>query len=74
MHRQLIQGFVFFLVLIYCNLAYGQSITVGPDGKFEKQVISEPYAFYNASFGFAGAYAYACLLYTSDAADDTSQE
>src|SRR5210317_2662263 len=59
MHRQLIQGFVFFLVLIYCNLAYGQSITVGPDGKFKKQVISVPYAFYNASFGFAGAYAYA---------------
>ena len=59
MYRQLIQGFVFFLVLIYCNLAYGQSITVGPDGKFKKQVISVPYAFYNASFGFAGAYAYA---------------
>src|SRR5210317_2143732 len=59
MHRQLIQGFIFFLALIYCSLAYGQSITVGPDGKFENQVISVPYAFYNASFGFAGAYAYA---------------
>ena len=47
MHRQLIQGFIYFLVLIYCNLACGQSITVGPDGKFEKQVISVPYAFYN---------------------------
>ena len=45
MHRQSIQGFIFFLVLIYCNLAYGQSITVGPDGKFKKQVISVPYAF-----------------------------
>jgi hypothetical protein len=42
-----------------CNLAYGQSITVGPDGKFEKQIISVPYAFYNESFGVAGAYAYA---------------
>ena len=59
MHKQVIQGLVFFLVLIFCNLAYGQSITVGPDGKFQKQVISVPYAFYNASFGFAGAYAYA---------------
>ena len=59
MQRQVVQGFFFFLVLIYCNLAYGQSITVGPDGKFEEQVISVPYAFYNESFGFAGAYAYA---------------
>ena len=47
MHKQVIQGLVFFLILIYCNLAYGQSVTVGPDGKFEKNVISVPYAFYN---------------------------
>ncbi|MGD2037012.1 MAG: BamA/TamA family outer membrane protein [Desulfobacterales bacterium] len=59
MHRQVVQGVVLFLVLICCNLAYGQSITVGPDGKFKKNVISVPYAFYNESFGFAGAYAYA---------------
>jgi hypothetical protein len=59
MRGQLIQGFIFFMILICCNLAYGQSITVGPDGKFEKQVISVPYAFYNANFGVAGAYAYA---------------
>jgi len=59
MQRQVVQGFFFFLILIYGNLTYGQSITVGPDGKFEEQVISVPYAFYNDSFGFAGAYAYA---------------
>ena len=59
MHRQVVQGFVLFLVLIFCNLAYGQSIIVGPDGKFEKNVISVPYAFYNDSFGLTGAYAYA---------------
>ncbi|MGD8469780.1 MAG: BamA/TamA family outer membrane protein [Desulfobacterales bacterium] len=59
MHRQVVQGVVLFVVLICCNLAYGQSITVGPDGKFKKNVISVPYAFYNKSFGFAGAYAYA---------------
>ena len=59
MHRQLVQGFVLFLVLIFCNLAYGQSIIVGPDGKFKKNVISVPYAFYNDSFGPTGAYAYA---------------
>jgi hypothetical protein len=59
MHRRWVQGLVFFLVSIFCNLAYGQSITVGPDGKFEKKVLSVPYGFYNESFGFAGAYAYA---------------
>ena len=59
MHRQMIQGIIIFLVFICCTLAYGQSIMVGPDGKFEKNVISVPYAFYNESFGFAGAYAYA---------------
>ena len=59
MHRQVVQGFVLFLVLIFCNLAYGQSIIVGPDGKFKKNVISVPYAFYNDSFGPTGAYAYA---------------
>ncbi|MGD8522018.1 MAG: hypothetical protein PVF56_12805 [Desulfobacterales bacterium] len=59
MHRQVVQWFIFFLVLICCNLAYGQSIMLGPDKKFEKEVISVPYAFYNESFGVAGAYAYA---------------
>ena len=56
---RVIQRIVFLLVLISCNLAYGQSITVGPDGKFEKNIISVPYAFYNDSFGFTGAYVYA---------------
>jgi hypothetical protein len=59
MQRQLVLGFPLFFVLICCNLAYGQSIIVGPDGKFEKKVLSVPYAFYNDSFGLAGAYAYA---------------
>jgi len=59
MRKQAIQGFVLFLVLVFCNLVYGQSIIVGPDGKYEKNVLSVPYAFYNESFGFAGAYAYA---------------
>jgi hypothetical protein len=59
MHRQMIRGIIIFLAFIGCSLAYGQSIMVGPDGKFEKNVISVPYAFYNESFGAAGAYAYA---------------
>lgn len=59
MHRQRILGFVLFWVLICCNQAYGQSVVVGPDRKFEKKIISVPYAFYNDSFGLTGAYAYA---------------
>jgi len=51
-------GFV-VIVVFTCRLAYGQSIMVGPDRKFEKQTLSLPYAFYNESFGFAGAYVYA---------------
>jgi hypothetical protein len=53
MRRKVIQGFVIYLVLIFCNLAYGQSIIVGPDGKYEKNVLSVPYAFYNEAFGSA---------------------
>jgi hypothetical protein len=59
MHRQMVKAVIIFLVFICCHAAYAQSIIVGPDGKFEKEVISVPYAFYNESFGFAGAYAYA---------------
>ncbi len=59
MHRHVVLGSSLFFVLICCNLAYGQTIMVGPDGKFEKKVLSVPYAFYNESFGLAGAYAYA---------------
>ena len=47
MQRQMVRGFIFFMAVVYCNLAYAQSITMGPDGKFKKQVISVPYAFYN---------------------------
>jgi hypothetical protein len=59
MQRQLVQGFILLMVLVFGSLAYGQSITVGPDGKFEKGVISVPYGFYNRNFGAAGGYAYA---------------
>ena len=59
MQRQLVQGFILLLVLVYGSLAYAQSITVGPGGKFEKGVISVPYAFYNKNFGAAIGYAYA---------------
>jgi len=59
MHIQAVRGIIFFLVLVCYNLAYAQSIMVGPDRKFEKAVISVPYGFYNKDFGVAGAYAHA---------------
>jgi len=56
-----------WLILLFlffpCHLAFGQSIMVGPDGKFEKNVLNLPFAFYNESFGFAAAYVYAMTGY-----------
>ncbi|MGD8253059.1 MAG: BamA/TamA family outer membrane protein [Syntrophobacterales bacterium] len=54
---------VLLFVLLPCHLAFGQSIMVGPDGKFEKSVLNLPFAFYNEDFGFAAAYAYAVIGY-----------
>jgi len=45
------------------RLSVGQDIFVGPDGKFEEQTLSVPYAFYNESFGAAVAYAYGKVGY-----------
>jgi len=64
MNRQLLWIFVLVVVLFsFGHKAFGQSIMVGPDKKFEKQVLSLPYAFYNENFGFAGAYVYAVTGY-----------
>ncbi len=56
-----------WLILLFlfspCRLAFGQSIMVGPDGKFEKNTLNLPFAFYNESFGFAAAYVYAMTGY-----------
>ena len=54
---------ILLFVLLPCHLAFGQSIMVGPDGKFEKSVLNLPFAFYNEDFGFAAAYAYAVIGY-----------
>ena len=54
----LLFGLVFIIGFTH-GAAYSQSIMVGPDRKFKKKVLSVPYAFYNSSFGFAAAYAYA---------------
>ena len=43
--------------------AFGQSIFVGPDGKFEEKKLSVPYAFYNEAFGAAAGYAYGITGY-----------
>jgi len=62
MNNRLIWLILLFLFLP-CRLAFGQSIMVGPDGKFEKNVLNLPFAFYNESFGFAAAYVYAMTGY-----------
>ena len=49
--------------LLTPRLSVGQDIFVGPDGKFEEQTLSVPYAFYNESFGAAVAYAYGKVGY-----------
>ena len=46
---------------ILAVLAFGQqaqAIFVDEEGRSSKQVLSLPYAFYNETFGFAGAYVY----------------
>jgi hypothetical protein len=58
MNNRLIWLILLFLFLP-CHLAFGQSIMVGPDGKFEKNVLNLPFAFYNEDLGFAAAYVYA---------------
>jgi len=54
---------ILLFVFLPCHLAFGQSIMVGPDGKFEKSVLNLPFAFYNENFGFTGAYVYAVTGY-----------
>jgi hypothetical protein len=54
---------ILLFVFLPCHLAFGQSIVVGPDGKFEKNTLNLPFAFYNESFGFAAAYVYAMTGY-----------
>jgi len=64
MNRQLFLTFVLVAVIFsFPHNVFGQSIMVGPDGKFEKSVLNLPFAFYNENFGFAGAYVYAVTGY-----------
>ena len=43
--------------------ALGQAVYVDEDGESGKQVLSLPYAFYNETFGFAGAYIHGVVGY-----------
>jgi len=54
----MVQGVIIFLVFVCSNLAYGQGVAVGPDGKFSPQTLMLPYALYNENFGFAGGFVY----------------
>ena len=47
------------LTLLYGTAAQGQAILADRDGRSSPQTLSLPYAFYNESFGFAGAWVHA---------------
>jgi hypothetical protein len=54
--RQIVFAVVLLIVLLTGVSSFGQGVHVGPDGKFSKQTLSLPYAFYNDSFGFSLGY------------------
>ncbi|MGB5748250.1 MAG: hypothetical protein WBM69_14800 [Desulfobacterales bacterium] len=54
---------VLLILMSAPRLCVGQDIFVGPEGKFEEQTLSVPYAFYNEAFGFAVAYAHGKVGY-----------
>ena len=55
---------IFLLLFLLSGVSvFGQSIFVGPDGKFEGKMLSGPYAFYSEAFGTAAAYAYGVTGY-----------
>jgi hypothetical protein len=51
------------LILATAVPCCGQAVFVGPDGDFQPQTLSLPYAFYNESFGFAAGYVYGVVGY-----------
>jgi hypothetical protein len=52
-------GFWFLAMsCLFLGQAYGQSVTVDRDGKFEPKKLKLPYAFYNESFGAAVGFIY----------------
>ena len=54
--RQIVFAVVLVIVLFTGISSFGAGVVVGPDGKFSKQELSLPYAFYNESFGFSAGY------------------
>ena len=54
--RQFVFAVVLLIVLLTGLSSFGAGVVVGPDGKFSKQKLSLPFAFYNESFGLAAGY------------------
>jgi ABC-type lipoprotein release transport system permease subunit len=63
MNRQLLWISVLLMIsLSVAHNVFGQSIMVGPDEKFEKQVLSLPYAFYNENYIYAKWHVLSCQM------------
>ena len=61
--RILCAALIILSVLAPGRAAFAQAVFVDEEGRSGKQVLSLPYAFYNETFGFAGAYVYGVTGY-----------
>ena len=61
--KQVVCAAIFFFVLFTGISAFGAGIVVNEEGKFSKQTLSLPYAFYNESFGLSAGYVYGVVGY-----------
>jgi len=64
--KQVVFAATFFFVLFTGISSFGAGVVVGPDGKFHKQTLSLPYAFYNESFGFSVGYVHGVVGYPQE--------
>jgi hypothetical protein len=61
--KQIIFAVVLLIVLFTGLSSFGAGVVVDEEGKFSKQTLSLPYAFYNESFGFSAGYIYGVVGY-----------
>ena len=61
--KQIIFAVVLLIVLFTGLSSFGAGVVVDEEGKFSKQTLSLPYAFYNESFGFSAGYVYGVVGY-----------
>ena len=61
--KQIVFAGIFFFVLFTGFSSFGAGVVVDKEGKFSKQTLSLPYAFYNESFGLSAGYVYGVVGY-----------